>query len=144
MIQSVWKNLTGLQKDSWTSLVWQTSGVTDLEPKIHYQTPMTYIHYMDTSTGTPPSLEEKETLPNCGNKDRNITHVLKHCISTSVATVLKCLKLLYSYVIGVWGWVKHLQICCFVIVFCLYSSFIFLVILLHQVKQNNQKCCLGN
>ncbi len=30
-----------------------------------------YIHYMDKSTGT-PSLEEKKTLPNCGNKDGNI------------------------------------------------------------------------
>ncbi len=50
-----------------------------------------YIHYMD-STGTPPSLEEKTTLPNCGNKDGNIIHVLKNCISTSVATVLKCMK----------------------------------------------------
>ncbi len=51
-----------------------------------------YIHYMDKSTGTPPSLEEKKTLPNCGNKDGNIIHVLKNCISTSVATDLKCMK----------------------------------------------------
>ncbi len=36
-----------------------------------------YIHYMDKSTGTPPSLEEKKALPNCGNKDVNIIHVLK-------------------------------------------------------------------
>ncbi len=36
-----------------------------------------YIHYMDKSTGTPPSLEEKKALPNCGNKDGNIIHVLK-------------------------------------------------------------------
>ncbi len=63
-----------------------------------------YIHYMDKSTGTPPSLEEKKALPNCGNKDGNIIHVLKNCISTSVATVLKCMKGLYPYVqvIGVW------------------------------------------
>ncbi len=27
---------------------------------------------MDKSTGTPPSLEEKKALPNCGNKDGNI------------------------------------------------------------------------
>ncbi len=47
------------------------------------------IHYIDKSTGTPPSLEEKKTLPNCGNKE---SHVLKNCISTSVATVLKCMK----------------------------------------------------
>ncbi len=64
-----------------------------------------YIHYMDKSTGTPPSLEEKNTLPNRGNKDGNIIHVLKNCISTSVATVLKCMKWLYPYVIGVWWWV---------------------------------------
>ncbi len=38
---------------------------------------------MDTSTGTPPSLEEKKALPNCVNKEIN---VLKNCISTSVAT----------------------------------------------------------
>jgi len=51
-----------------------------------------YIHYMDKSTGTPPSLEEKMALPNCGNKDGNIINVLKNCISTSVATLLKCMK----------------------------------------------------
>ncbi len=45
-----------------------------------------YIHYMDKSTGTPSSLEEKKALPNCGNKEIN---VLKKCIYTSVATVLK-------------------------------------------------------
>ncbi len=32
----------------------------------------------------------------------NIIHVLKKCISTSVATVLKCMKWLYPYVIGIW------------------------------------------
>ncbi len=51
-----------------------------------------YIHYMDKSTGTPPSLEEKKAIPNCGNKDGNIINVLKNCISTSVATVLMCMK----------------------------------------------------
>jgi len=30
-----------------------------------------YIHYMEKSTGTPPYLEEKNALPNCGNKDGN-------------------------------------------------------------------------
>ncbi len=35
------------------------------------------IHLMDKSTGTPPSLEEKKALSNCGNKDENIIHVLK-------------------------------------------------------------------
>ncbi len=57
-----------------------------------------YIHYMDKSTGTPPSLEEKKALPNCGHKDGNIINVLKKCISTSVATVLKCMKWLHPYV----------------------------------------------
>ncbi len=50
---------------------------------------------MDKSTGTPPSLEDKKALPNRGNNDKNIIHVLKNCISTSVATVLKCMKWLY-------------------------------------------------
>ncbi len=49
-----------------------------------------YIHYMDKRT--PHPLEEKKALPNCGNKDGNIINVLKNCISTSVATVLKCMK----------------------------------------------------
>ncbi len=44
MIQSVWKNLTGLQKaKSWSQQ--NTSGVTlnaDLEPQIHHQTPMVF------------------------------------------------------------------------------------------------------
>ncbi len=69
-----------------------------------------YIHYMDISTGTPPSLEEKKALPNCGNKDGNIIQVLKNYISTSVATVLKCMKWLYPCVEGytwegVWWWI---------------------------------------
>ncbi len=69
-----------------------------------------YIHYMDKSTGTPPSLEEKKAL--CSNRDGNIIHVLKNCISTSVATVLTCMTLLYPYVqvIGVWWWIfGHLK-----------------------------------
>ncbi len=59
-----------------------------------------YIHYMDKSTGT-PYLEEKKIFQNCGNKDM---HVLKKCISISVATVLKCMKGLNPYVqvISVW------------------------------------------
>ncbi len=32
---------------------------------------------MDKRTGTPPSLEEKKALPNCGNKEIN---VLKSCV----------------------------------------------------------------
>ncbi len=77
----------------------------DLEPKVSSpNTDDLYIHYMDKITGTPPSLEEKMALPNCGNKDGNIINVLKNCISASVTTVLKCMKLLYPcvQVIGVW------------------------------------------
>ncbi len=71
MIQSVWKNLTGLQKAAehlWCDFKWaknSSSNTNDL-----------YIHYMDKSTGT-TSLEEKKTLLNCGNKDGNIINLLK-------------------------------------------------------------------
>ncbi len=72
MIQSVWKNLTGLQKAAehfWCDF--------KCRPWAKNSSPNTndlYIHYLDKSTGTPPSLEEKKTLPNCGNKE---IHVLK-------------------------------------------------------------------
>ncbi len=62
------------------------------------------IHYMDKSTGTPTSLEEEKALPNCSNKDGNIIHVLKNCISTSVATVLKCMKWLYHWCLVMHFW----------------------------------------
>ncbi len=84
MIQSVWKNLTGLQKAAehlWCDFKWATNSSPNTNDL--------YIHYMDKSTDT-PSLEEKNALPNCANKDRNIIHVLKNCIFVSVATVLKC------------------------------------------------------
>ncbi len=100
MIQSVWKNLTGLQKAA--EHLWCDVKCKNSSPN----TNDLYIHYMDKSTGT-PSLEEKKALPNCGNKDGNIIHAFKNCISTSVATVLKYMKWLYPYVqaIGVWWWV---------------------------------------
>ncbi len=59
-----------------------------------------YIHHLDKSTETPPSLEEKKALPNCGNKDGNIINVLTNCIPTSAATVLNCMKWLYPLVFG--------------------------------------------
>ncbi len=66
-----------------------------------------YIHYMDKSTGTPPSLEEKKALPNCGNKYGNIIHVLKIFISTSVFqqfwSIWNDSTHMYPYVIGVWS-----------------------------------------
>ncbi len=76
-----------------TTLVISMSKNADLEPK--NSSPNTidlYIYYMEKSTGIPPSLEEKKSLPNCANKDGNINHVFKNCISTSVATPLKCMK----------------------------------------------------
>ncbi len=78
MIQSVWKNLTGLQKAAehlWCDFKWATNSSP-------YSNDL-YIHYMDKSIGT-PSLEEKKALTNCANKDGNIIHVL-NCISTSYA-----------------------------------------------------------
>ncbi len=89
MIQSVWKNLTGLQKAAehlWCDFKWDTNSspnTNDLN-----------IYYMDESTGT-PSLEEKKARPNCGIK---YIYVLKNCISISVASVLKCMKWLNPYV----------------------------------------------
>ncbi len=84
-----------------------TSGVTLNEPKTHHQTPMNCTFIIWTKVLTHPSVEEKKALPNCANKDGNIIHVLTNCISTSVATVLKCMKWLYPYVqvISVWWWV---------------------------------------
>ncbi len=60
-----------------------------------------YIHYMDKSTGTPTSLEEKKALLNCDNKDGNIIHVLNIFISTSVLyqTPMTCT---YGYSLQFW------------------------------------------
>ncbi len=65
MIQSVWKNLTGLipAEHLWCDFKWATNSSPNTNDL--------YIHYMDKSTGT-PSLEEKKTLTNCANKDGNI------------------------------------------------------------------------
>ncbi len=60
MIQSVWKNLTGLQKAAehlWCDFKWATNSSPNTNDS--------YIHYMDKSIGT-PSLEEKkhfQTVP---------------------------------------------------------------------------------
>ncbi len=88
MIQSVWKNLTGLQKAA------EHLCVTLNEPKTHHQTPMTCAFMIWTKVIW--------TLTNCDNKDGNIIHVLKNCISTSVATVLKCMKGLYPISTSHW------------------------------------------
>ncbi len=74
MIQSVWKNLTGLQKAAehlWCDFKWTTNSSPNTNDLC--------IHYMDKSTGT-PSLEEKKALTNCDNKEIN---VLKNCICNS-------------------------------------------------------------
>ncbi len=62
MIQSVWKNLTGLQKAAehlWCDFKWATNSSPNTKDF--------YIRYMDKSAGT-PSLEEKKALTNSGNK----------------------------------------------------------------------------
>ncbi len=87
MIQSVWKNLTGLQKAAehlWCDFKWATNSSPNTNDL--------YIHYMDKSTDT-PSLEEKKVLTNCANKDGNIIHVLKNGISSSVAPVFEVSKI---------------------------------------------------
>ncbi len=71
MIQSVWNNLTGLQKAKSSSQL-NTSGVTlnaNIEPKIHPQTPMTYgyshfIHFKTVAT----EVEIQSTLITVGQK----------------------------------------------------------------------------
>ncbi len=73
-----------------------TSGVTlnaDLEPKTHHQTPMTCTYTIWTKVLAPPSLEQKNALPNLWQHDGNIIHVFKNCISISVATVCKVSKM---------------------------------------------------
>ncbi len=114
MIQSVWKNLTGLQKAAehlWCDFKWDTNSSPNTNDL--------YIHYMDKST---PSLEEKKALPNCANKDIN---VLKNVISTSVATVLKCMKycihMYKSLVFGDEFWLIADRSCIFSIITTVFS-----------------------
>ncbi len=71
MIESVWKNLTGLDLTRAEHLWWAKNSSPNTNDL--------YIHYMEKSTETPPSLEKKKALTNCGNKDGNIIHVLKMC-----------------------------------------------------------------
>ncbi len=81
MIQSVWKNLTGLQKAAehlWCDFKWATNSSPNTNDL--------YIHYMDKSTGA-PSLEEKKALSNRGNKDGNITFYFHLCCNSFEMTV---------------------------------------------------------
>ncbi len=68
MIQSVWKNLTGLQLN--------TSGVTLNEPQTHHQW---LVHSLYGQKYWHPFFRREKALPNCANKDGNIINVLKHC-----------------------------------------------------------------
>ncbi len=81
LIQSVWKNLTGLHKTKSKSQ-FNTSGVTvnaDLEPKTHHQTPMTctyvYSHFRH--------------FQNCCNRDGNTIFKYMNYVSIVVATDLE-------------------------------------------------------
>ncbi len=103
MIQSVWKNLTGLQKAAehlWCDFKWATNSsphTNDL-----------YIHYMDKSTGT-PSLEEKKALANRANKDGKIINELKIFISTSFEVYEMKLPI-YNWCLVMSFWLKGLNI----------------------------------
>ncbi len=86
---------------SWTPLVWllmQTLSqkcITKHQWLVHSLYGQKYWNI--------PFFRREKALPNCGNKEIN---VLKNCMSTSVAAVLKCMKWLYPYVqvIGIWWW----------------------------------------
>ncbi len=83
MIQSVWKNLTGLQK---AKSQLNTSGVTlnaDLEPKMNHQTPMTYGYIR---------VQSFHTLQNCCNRGGFFFKYMNY-VSIFVATVWKSLFL---------------------------------------------------
>ncbi len=74
MIQSVWKNLTGLQKAAehlWCDFKWDTNSSPNTNDL--------YIHYMDKSTCT-PSLDEKKALTNCANKEMNVLKNIYFCL----------------------------------------------------------------
>ncbi len=64
-----------------------------------------YIHYMDKSTGTPPSLEEKRALPNCGNKDGNIILKFKILFPLLLHQFWSIWNDCIPYVIGVWWYI---------------------------------------
>ncbi len=81
LIESVWKNLTGLHKTkSWSQF--NTSGVTvnaDLEPKTHHQTPMTCTY----------GFSHFRHLQNCCNRDENTIFKYMNYVPIVVATDLE-------------------------------------------------------
>ncbi len=132
MIQSVWKNLTGLQKAAehlWCDFKWATNSSPNTNDL--------YIHYMDKSIGT-PSLEEKKALTNCANKD---IHVLKNCISISVTPVLKCMRWRHPYVqvISVWWWVFHVCNILHLVMGCFCHRIKKIIATLYRRKKSEQK-----
>ncbi len=66
MIQSVWKNLTGLQKAA--EHLWCDFKCRPWAKNSSPNTNDLYTHYMDKSTGTPPSLEEKRHFQTVATK----------------------------------------------------------------------------
>ncbi len=66
-----------------------------------------YIHYMDKSTGTTPSLEEKKALPNCGNKDIHVLqkkNLTSHFFLSKILIHQGWLRVSIHGVVNVFGW----------------------------------------
>ncbi len=74
MIQSVWKNLTGLQKAA------EHLCVTLNEPQTHHQTPMTCTY----------GIQSSHTLQNWCNRSGNTMFKYMNYVSIFVGTVCKC------------------------------------------------------
>ncbi len=92
MIQSVWKNLTGLQKAA--EHLWCDFKYRPWDKNSSPNTNDLYIHYMNKSYMDTPFFRREKGISKLWQQMETI-HVLKNCISTSVATVLKWL---YPYV----------------------------------------------
>ncbi len=60
--------------------------------------------YWDT-----PFFRREKCTSKLWQQNGNIIQVLKNCISTSVGTVLKCMKWLYPYVHSVCFWLKNFK-----------------------------------
>ncbi len=83
MIQSVWKNLTGLipAEHLWCDFKWATNSSPNTNDL--------YIHYMDKSTGT-PSVEEKKA-PNL------YFHLCWHSLEVSYSLLKKGCQYFWQY-----------------------------------------------
>ncbi len=99
MIQSVWKNLTGLQKAAehlWCDFKWDTNSSPNTNDL--------YIHYMDKSTST-PSLEEKKHFQTVPTKKFIDLKIVNWYLLQQFWSVWNDSTYMYPYVIGVWWWV---------------------------------------